>query len=66
MALTLRAVVHRMIGRYSGGYDIIYGQCLKRQGDSAFKRRSAWLFYWLMRAERSFTTAICGSPTITV
>ena len=43
------AVVHRMIERYCEGYDVVYGQREKRQGESAFKLFTAWLFYRLMR-----------------
>jgi polyisoprenyl-phosphate glycosyltransferase len=43
-------VVHRMIERYCEGYDVAYGQRERRNGESAFKRFSAWLFYRLMRA----------------
>jgi polyisoprenyl-phosphate glycosyltransferase len=41
--------VHQMIERYCEGYDVIYGQRVSRDGESAFKRFSAWLFYRLMR-----------------
>ena len=43
------SVIHQMIGRYCEGYDVVYGQRVTRQGDSLFKRLSAWLFYRLMR-----------------
>ena len=42
-------VVHRMIERYCEGYDVSYGQRERRNGESPFKRFSAWLFYRLMR-----------------
>jgi glycosyltransferase involved in cell wall biosynthesis len=43
------AVIHEMIDRYCEGYDVVYGQRVARQGESGFKRISAWLFYRLMR-----------------
>jgi dolichol-phosphate mannosyltransferase len=42
-------VVHEMIRRYCEGYDVAYAAGLVRQGESWFKRFSAWLFYRLMR-----------------
>jgi polyisoprenyl-phosphate glycosyltransferase len=41
-------VVHTMIERYMEGYDVVYGQRVARQGESRFKRFTAWLFYRLM------------------
>jgi polyisoprenyl-phosphate glycosyltransferase len=43
-------VIHQMIERYCEGYDVVYGQREKRQGESALKRFTAWVFYRLMRA----------------
>lgn len=43
------SVIHQMIDRYCEGYDVVYGQRVTRQGESAFKRLSAWIFYRLMR-----------------
>lgn len=42
-------VIHRMIERYCEGYDVVYGQRVSRQGESTFKRFTAWLFYRVMR-----------------
>ena len=42
-------VVHEMIERYCEGYDVAYGQREAREGETWFKRASAWLFYRLMR-----------------
>jgi dolichol-phosphate mannosyltransferase len=42
-------VVKRMIAEYCAGYDVVYGQRLRRAGESMLKRASAWLFYRLMR-----------------
>lgn len=42
-------VVHQMIERYCEGYDVVYGQRAARQGESGFKRFTAWIFYRLMR-----------------
>lgn len=43
-------VIHRMIERYCEGYDVVYGQRETRQGESAFKRFTAWAFYRFMRS----------------
>ncbi|MFZ0590557.1 MAG: glycosyltransferase family 2 protein [Bryobacteraceae bacterium] len=43
-------VIHEMIARYCEGYDVVYGQRTTRQGESAFKLITAWIFYRLMRA----------------
>ena len=42
------SVIHQMIGRYCEGYDVVYGVRQTRQGETWFKRWSAWLFYRLM------------------
>jgi dolichol-phosphate mannosyltransferase len=42
-------VIPDMLERYREGYDVVYGQRLGRQGESSFKRASAWVFYRLMR-----------------
>lgn len=44
------AVIHQMIERYCEGYDVVYGQRIARQGESIFKRFTAWLFYRLMNS----------------
>jgi dolichol-phosphate mannosyltransferase len=44
------AVVHDMIERYCAGYDVVYGQRMRRDGESIMKRATAWLFYRLMRS----------------
>ena len=43
-------VVHEMIRRYCEGYDVVYAAGLVREGESWFKRVSAWAFYRLMRS----------------
>jgi len=43
------SVVHTMIDRYCEGYDVVYGVRQTRQGESLFKRGTAWLFYRAMR-----------------
>ena len=43
-------VVHRMLERYCEGYDVVYGQRQARQGESPWKRATAWVFYRLMQA----------------
>ena len=42
-------VVHQMLERYRGGYDVVYGQRVARQGESAVKLFTAWAFYRVMR-----------------
>jgi dolichol-phosphate mannosyltransferase len=43
-------VIHTMLDRYREGYDVVYGQRERRDGESAFKLFTAWLFYRLMRS----------------
>ena len=43
-------VVPEMITRYCEGYDVAYAAGLVREGESRFKKFSAWLFYRLMRS----------------
>ena len=43
------AVIHQMIERYREGYDVAYGQRMTHNGDTRFKRATAWLFYRLIR-----------------
>ncbi|MGD0578550.1 MAG: glycosyltransferase family 2 protein [Bryobacteraceae bacterium] len=43
------SVIHEMLERYRQGYDVVYGQREARQGETVFKRFSAWAFYRLMR-----------------
>jgi dolichol-phosphate mannosyltransferase len=43
-------VIPRMVQRYCEGYDVVYGKRKARQGETWFKRFTAWLFYRLMRA----------------
>lgn len=43
-------LVEEMLGRYCEGYDVVVGRRGARQGESWFKRASAWLFYRFMRA----------------
>jgi glycosyltransferase involved in cell wall biosynthesis len=42
--------IHEMIRRYCEGYDVAYAAGLVRQGESWFKRFTAWFFYRLMRS----------------
>lgn len=41
-------VIHQMISRYREGYDVVYGQREVREGETVWKRVSAWAFYRLM------------------
>lgn len=43
-------VIHTMIERYCEGYDVAYAAGLVREGESWFKRFTAWAFYRLMRS----------------
>ncbi len=42
-------VIHQMIDRYCEGYDVVYGQRERREGESIYKRFTAWAFYRIMR-----------------
>lgn len=42
-------LVLEMIREYRRGYDVVYAQRTRRDGESVFKRWSAWLFYRIMR-----------------
>lgn len=43
-------VIPEMLARWREGYDVVYGKRTAREGETAFKRFTAWLFYRLMRA----------------
>jgi dolichol-phosphate mannosyltransferase len=42
-------VVHEMLAKYREGYDVVYGQRAEREGETAFKKLTAWAFYRFMR-----------------
>ncbi|MDP9174052.1 MAG: glycosyltransferase family 2 protein [Planctomycetota bacterium] len=42
-------VIPEMLEKYREGYDVVYGQRVSREGETAIKRFTAWLFYRLMR-----------------
>lgn len=42
-------LLHRMIEEYCRGYDVVYGQRVRRHGETRFKRFSAWAFYRTMQ-----------------
>jgi polyisoprenyl-phosphate glycosyltransferase len=42
-------VINEMLAKYSEGYDIVYGQRDERDGESPFKKLTAWLFYRVMK-----------------
>jgi polyisoprenyl-phosphate glycosyltransferase len=42
-------VIIDMLAEYRRGFDIVYGQRTDREGETRFKRCTAWLFYRLMR-----------------
>lgn len=43
------SVILDMIREYRAGFDVVYGQRINRQGETLFKRVSAWAFYRLMQ-----------------
>ena len=43
------AAINDMLAEYRRGYDVVYGQRISRDGETAFKRATAWLFYRFMR-----------------
>jgi glycosyltransferase involved in cell wall biosynthesis len=43
-------VIEQMTDEYARGTDIVYGVRRRRDADSTFKRVSAQVFYWLLRA----------------
>ena len=42
-------IILKMMAEYRNGYDVVYGQRVSRQGETAFKRATAWAFYRVMR-----------------
>ncbi len=42
-------VVLEMVEKYRQGYDVVFGVRSVREGETAFKKASAWAFYRLMR-----------------
>ena len=47
-------VIPEMVAKWREGYEVVYGKRMKRQGESAFKRLTAWSFYRLLRAVVGF------------
>jgi len=43
-------VILEMIEKYRQGYDVVYGRRIDREGETSFKRLTAWMFYRLMRS----------------
>jgi dolichol-phosphate mannosyltransferase len=43
-------LIPEMVKKWEAGADIVYGQRVKRQGESAFKKLSAWAYYRILRA----------------
>lgn len=43
-------VIPDMVKKWEAGADIVYGQRVKRQGETAFKKLTAWGYYRLLRA----------------
>ena len=42
-------LVVEMLEKYREGYDVVYAQRIAREGETWFKRFTAWLFYRIMR-----------------
>jgi len=42
-------VIPLMLAKYREGYDVVYGRRTSRDGETIFKRFTAWLFYRLMK-----------------
>ena len=42
-------VIPAMVAQYEAGYDVVMGKRVIRQGETVFKRATAWLFYRLMQ-----------------
>ena len=42
-------VIPKMIDRYEEGYDVAYGQRISREGETCFKKATAWAFYRVMQ-----------------
>lgn len=42
-------VIHRMIKAYCLEYDVVHGKRLNRDGETLFKKYSAWAFYRIMK-----------------
>lgn len=43
-------VIPEMIARWREGYDVVYGKRIKREGESAFKKVTAFVFYRFLRS----------------
>lgn len=43
-------VILEMVKKWEAGADIVYGQRVKRQGETAFKKLTAWGYYRILRA----------------
>ncbi|MDR1569121.1 MAG: glycosyltransferase family 2 protein [Oscillospiraceae bacterium] len=41
-------LIPAMLDKYREGYDVVYGKRISREGDSAFKKATAWGFYRLL------------------
>lgn len=43
-------LIPEMVKKWEAGADIVYGQRVKRQGETAFKKFTAWAYYRILRA----------------
>jgi len=44
------AVILQMIAKWKEGYDVVHGRRAERQGETAFKKATAFLFYRILRS----------------
>jgi dolichol-phosphate mannosyltransferase len=42
-------VVDKMVAKFEEGFDVVSGQRIRREGETIFKRATAWIFYRLIR-----------------
>lgn len=47
------SAVDAMIAEYEAGFEIVYGQRISRDGETGFKKLTAWLFYRLLQRAHS-------------
>lgn len=43
------SAVDLMIAKYHEGFDVVYGERISREGETAFKKLTAWAFYRLLK-----------------
>ena len=48
-------IIPEMAAKWREGYDVVYGRRLKRDGETVFKKLTAWCYYRALRALSGFT-----------